>query len=316
MAKLKSKYNWAALSGSFDFTPEQVKFKGGMIKYGEEPGPGFGLALCDEWFSGGSISADIQFSNPIEERATCQLIIFHNPATRAFLCAGIGNEVLFGIVYFDTKWTPYGVTGDKNGLIPKRFYHVEVRVRGSLVNLYADGVEVVSSVLPSPPPRSQVGVWCRDQSDIIVKNFNVINEPPRSFVIMQFTSPYNELYQEVVKPVCNEFQVEAIRADETYGPGLIIADVTRQINEANFIIAEITPENPNVYYEVGYAHARGKPTILIADRGMEKLPFDLSPFRTLFYENSIDGKRKVEEGLRRHIKAILDPSGVRGIPPL
>jgi hypothetical protein len=59
---------------------------------------------------------------------------------------------------------------------------------------------------------------------------------------------------------------------------------------------------------VGYAHARGKPTILIADRGIEKLPFDVSPFRTLFYENSIDGKRRIEEGLRKHIKAILDPN--------
>lgn len=84
----------------------------------------------------------------------------------------------------------------------------------------------------------------------------------------------------------------------------------RQIDEANLIIAEITPSNPNVYYEVGYAHARVKPMVLIADRSMEKLPFDLSPFRTLFYENSIDGKRRIEEGLRKHIKASLDASGV------
>jgi hypothetical protein len=128
---------------------------------------------------------------------------------------------------------------------------------------------------------------------------------------MQFTSPYNELYSEVIKPICNEFGIESIRADETYGPGLILADVIRQIDEAKFIIAEITPANPNVYYEVGYAHAHNKPTILIADRTIEKLPFDVSPFRTLFYENTIDGKKHIENGLRKHIKAILDPSGVR-----
>jgi hypothetical protein len=128
---------------------------------------------------------------------------------------------------------------------------------------------------------------------------------------MQFSTPYNELYEEVVKPVCGEFHIESVRADESYGPGLIIADILQKIDEAKIVIAEITPPNPNVYYEVGYSHARGKPTILIADRALEKLPFDLSPFRTLFYENSIDGKRRVEEGLRRHIRAILDPSGVR-----
>lgn len=93
-----------------------------------------------------------------------------------------------------------------------------------------------------------------------------------------------------MKPVCAEFGLNAVRADETYGPRVILADIVKQIDEAIVIVAEITPGNPNVYYEVGYAHARGKPTILIADHEVEKLPFDISPFRTLFYENTIDGK--------------------------
>jgi hypothetical protein len=59
-----------------------------------------------------------------------------------------------------------------------------------------------------------------------------------------------------------------------------------------------------VFYEVGYAHALNKPTILIAERNI-KLPFDVSPFRTLFYENTIAGKKKIEEGLRKHITSAL-----------
>ncbi len=93
-------------------------------------------------------------------------------------------------------------------------------------------------------------------------------------------------------------------ADETYGPGLIISDISKQIIDSKIIIADITPANPNVYYEVGYAHALNKPTILIAEKPTE-LPFDVSPFRTLFYENSIRGKKQVEDGLRKHIQAIL-----------
>lgn len=122
---------------------------------------------------------------------------------------------------------------------------------------------------------------------------------------MQFSSPYNELYEQVISRVCNEFGVDARRADDTYGPGLIIADIARQIDEAKLIIAEITPSNPNVYYEVGYAHAKNKPTILIADRTIERLPFDVSPFRTLFYENTIDGKQKIEDNFRSHLRAVL-----------
>lgn len=155
-------------------------------------------------------------------------------------------------------------------------------MRGSLVTLRVDGVEVCVATLPVPLPRSQVGLWCRDFHQIDVSNFVVELEQPRAFVVMQFTSPYNELFQQVVRPVCADLGVAAVRADDSYGPGLVIADVTRQIDESKFVVAEITPANPNVYYEVGYAHARNKPTILIADRKMERLPFDISPFRTLF----------------------------------
>ncbi|MFZ4476031.1 MAG: hypothetical protein ACOYPR_12610, partial [Saprospiraceae bacterium] len=83
---------------------------------------------------------------------------------------------------------------------------------------------------------------------------------------------------------------------------MILADITKQIYESKLIIAEISPVNANVFYEVGFAHALNKPTILIAEKST-KLPFDVSPFRTLFYENSIAGKKKIEEGLRKHITA-------------
>jgi hypothetical protein len=49
-----------------------------------------------------------------------------------------------------------------------------------------------------------------------------------------------------------------------------------------------------------------KPTILLAD-STKDLPFDISGCRCLFYENAIGEKRKGEEGLRRHLDAILFP---------
>jgi len=61
------------------------------------------------------------------------------------------------------------------------------------------------------------------------------------------------------------------------------------IERAAVVIAEITPRNPNVFYEVGYAHALGKPTILLARRGSE-LPFDIRSYRVVFYDDTIGGK--------------------------
>lgn len=298
---------WAAVTGRFTFSPTETVFHGGTVQYGDQEGPAFGMALCDTWFAGGSISADVQFDG-VTDRSVCDLVFFHNPATRAFITAGVANEVLYGIKSFDTRWQPYAAIGEPNRLEAGRVYHLECRVRGSIVTLLSEGVEVVTSNLPVALPKSQVGVWCRGTTDIHVCNFAVAAEQPTAFVVMQFTTPFNELFEEVIRPMCAELGVRAVRADDTYGPGLIIADVVRQIDDSKLVIAEISPVNANVYYEVGYAHARGKPTILIADRNVERLPFDVSPFRTLFYDNTIDGKRRVEEGLRRHLAAVLDPS--------
>ena len=95
------------------------------------------------------------------------------------------------------------------------------------------------------------------------------------------------------------------RGDESYGPGIILADIEQSIRESHVIVADITPRNANVYYEVGYAHALDKPTVLVAEKETE-LPFDVSPFRVLFYDNTIGGKSRVEEGLKKHLQAIAE----------
>jgi len=85
---------------------------------------------------------------------------------------------------------------------------------------------------------------------------------------------------------------------------LILHDITQGLVDAQIVIAEITPVNQNVFYELGFAHALRKPTILLAEKG-KQLPCDVSGYRCLFYENSIGGKKAVEDGLRKHLAAIL-----------
>ena len=82
-------------------------------------------------------------------------------------------------------------------------------------------------------------------------------------------------------------------------------DIIQGLTESHVVIAEITPPNPNVFYELGYSHALHKPTILLADREATTLPFDLSGYRVIFYDNTIRGKGSVEADLRQHLAAIL-----------
>jgi len=86
-----------------------------------------------------------------------------------------------------------------------------------------------------------------------------------------------------------QFRLTALHAGEAFGR-VILQDIVRGIQEAKVVIAEITPKNRNVYYEVGYAHALNLPTILLVAKDTE-LPFDIKGYRCIFYENTIAGRR-------------------------
>ena len=163
---------------------------------------------------------------------------------------------------------------------------------------------MLDAVLPFALPHGQTGIWAKGLFNISFSDYDVEPEVPKLFVIMQFSAPFDELYSDVIKPAAEDLGFTVARADDTYGPGIIIADIEQSILEAKAVIADITPlHNPNVFWEVGYAHALRKPLILLAERDTV-LPFDVSPFRTLFYDNTIPGKSRIEEGLRRHFLAI------------
>jgi hypothetical protein len=102
---------------------------------------------------------------------------------------------------------------------------------------------------------------------------------------------------------------EAFRGDDVYRPGVILQDIIRGIVESDVIVAEITPPNPNVFYELGYAHALQKPTILLANRQIEKLPFDISGYRVIFYDDTIGGKREIETTFEKHLESIQRGTG-------
>jgi len=320
--------NWVTLYGQFEATADLTFIGRDMPAVTPSAAPAgaietplivptsfplFGAAICDQILSDGRVSADVIFST-VDSQAACELLLAYDVSSRSEISAGIGGAL--GSMFEIHGWTPgtqeqqaswrtYYVGGSRETLQPNRSYHLEAVVLGSRIDLWIDGVEVASALLPEPlPQRRQAGVWCASRANIYVRNFTVQSEKPRAFVVMEFGASFDELYSEVIKGICGEYQVEVLRADEMYGPGLIIGDIAKQIARAQLVIADVTPRNPNVYFEVGYALAMQKPIILLAKKGTA-LPFDVAPFRVLFYEDSIGGKSRVEEGLRKHVTAIL-----------
>jgi hypothetical protein len=304
------KYNWMSMYGDFEQEGELITFKGGISKadlIGRQY-PTIGNYICDQKFGGGTIEAIVKFPEIAQDVSACRLILYYDSGTHYFVTAGIDirndSDYAFSVQHFDGKWTTHAITGQKSNIKPNEEYKLKVTLQGSSLELFVNQVSVSKVNLPFVLPRKQTGIWCQSSKDIVIKDFSVLEERAKAFVVMQFTTPYNELFSDVIKPICDKYNIDAIRADQTYGPGHILSDIMQQIYIAKFIIAEITPPNQNVFFEVGYAHAMRKPIIFIAEKTKE-LPFDVSGFRVLFYENSIRGKKKVEEGLSKHIEAIL-----------
>lgn len=200
------------------------------------------------------------------------------------------------------QWEAVASAGHGSRLQGNQSYSLKLHVQGSNLDLFVNDVKVVSTSYRLT--RSPISLLLQSSGRVSVQQVRVKTQQPICFVVMQFTDEYNALYSEGIRPTCEAFGYNVIRADDFYNSGLIIEDITRSIRESTIVIADVTPNNANVFYEVGFAHGIGKPTILLSDRKREKLPFDISGFRTLFYDNTIGGKGAVEERLRKHLEAI------------
>jgi hypothetical protein len=105
------------------------------------------------------------------------------------------------------------------------------------------------------------------------------------FVIMPFTVELNDVYQNLIRPVAEQFGLTVRRADEIFAPGSITEQVRTSIQQARLCIAVVSGKNPNVLYEVGIAHTLGKPTILLTEQ-IDEVPFDLRTIRFIVYSRS------------------------------
>ena len=113
---------------------------------------------------------------------------------------------------------------------------------------------------------------------------------PFAFVLMPFAKEFDDTYKLGIQSVATELGVIAERVDEQAFSETMLDRIYRQIDAADFIIADMTGRNPNVFYEVGYAHAKGKLCTLLT-QSSDDIPFDLKHHRHLVYGGSIQTLR-------------------------
>jgi len=115
---------------------------------------------------------------------------------------------------------------------------------------------------------------------------------------MPFDSGFDDTYELGVKQSCIDAGAYCERVDEQFFHEPILDRIYNQISKADVVIADMTGRNPNVFYEVGYAHALGKTTILLTQDAND-IPFDLKPYPHIIYDKKI---LKLKEELTQKLK--------------
>jgi hypothetical protein len=300
--------NWAPIIGTWDIQESRPTFLGqGQPAVSHGQSFPIGLAASNAILQNGRCRVRIQFSKPFGagEQAAGIVVGYRSPEQH-YVFAELGaarSAYSIGEFVNGFGWRPLVATGARENLRAEQDYTLELWIQGQELRIMVDQVPVTQYLLAKPLEGRQVGLIAAGNDRISFSDFVVTASRPRAFVAMEFSEPFNTFYHEVISRQADAAGFDVRRIDERAGPGVIFQDIQREIEQAEIVIAEITPANPNVFYELGYAHALGKPTILLARRESQ-LPFDIQSYRVVFYNDTIGGKPEVERSLRRHLDAI------------
>lgn len=129
---------------------------------------------------------------------------------------------------------------------------------------------------------------------------------PFVFVLMPLDPSFSDIYKFGIKGAAEDVGAYAERVDEQIFTEGILDRIFNQVSKSDVVVADMTGRNPNVFYEVGYAHALGK-VVLLLTQAVEDIPFDLKHRQHIVYGGKIETLRSnlaqrlrwaIEEGQR------------------
>ncbi len=107
------------------------------------------------------------------------------------------------------------------------------------------------------------------------------------FIIQPFDSgKFDQRFDEIFKPALKRAGLEPYRVDQDPGVEIPIKAIEEKIVGADICLADISTDNPNVWYELGYAFASKRPVIMVcSDERGAGFPFDIQHRTVILYKS-------------------------------
>ena len=118
----------------------------------------------------------------------------------------------------------------------------------------------------------------------------------------------DQVLEHIIRPAVESCGYKAVRADEIPKPGMITNQIIRHVVDDPLVIADLTGQNPNVFYELAIRHAVRKPLVQIIDK-VEAIPFDVRPMRTIGVDHrDLDSVEKAKSEIKKQIQFFEESS--------
>lgn len=121
------------------------------------------------------------------------------------------------------------------------------------------------------------------------------------FVIMSFQPQHRDAYFVAIEPTLLKLGFEPIRIDQIQHNNTVTSEIVKEIETSAFVIADLTGERPNVYYEVGWAHRAGKEVVLVAKKETA-VHFDVASINRIEYNDYTE----LCDALTKRVKSICE----------
>ena len=128
------------------------------------------------------------------------------------------------------------------------------------------------------------------------------------FVMQPFDNgnKFDKRYFDIYEPAIHAAGLYAYRIDKDPSVRKIVDDIEDKIKNSQICLADISIDNPNVWYELGYAYASGKDVVMVCDNTRNKFPFDIQhrsiiPYKTDSTSDFTELSGKITEKINSYL---------------